>query len=515
MNVYSILKVVSASVSHGRLTLFARIPRPRFNKRRPGNSTSGNCALHSILSFLLRPAILDEEVLTHHLHMRSGSLLRWAHSPTAVALLAFLFIYLGLVRYCSHSFYRDPTSAFFDPTRGYKRHYSLTRQEEAETFIENSSSTSSKTPARNDPQLCIGIATVGRDGEQYVRSTIGSLLDGLTPTERAEIYLVVLIAHTTPNDHPIYAEQWLTNVVDKVLLYNVDQHKTDDLMRWELDKDYRKKAIFDYTYVLQNCHNRGSQWIAMIEDDTLAVKGWYPKAIEALEKADALQPGGAEKDWLYLRLFFTEEFLGWNSEEWPRYLLGSIGVVGMAMMVLLLIRLFLLEKIITNSVLIVICLVWTPACILLYFLAGRLSVQPLSPGVYQMPRFGCCAQGLIFSDRIVPKVISRLALIREGFVDEIIEAWANEGGLIRWVSIPSLLQHIGGHSSKGDDFGSKSKYARSVAEKIWSFGFEMYHDGMSWMKNKSTPLDLPQSNTSWHTIFRTTAALDQWPSIAS
>ena len=406
--------------------------------------------------------------------MRAGSLLRWAHSPAAVAFLAFFFIYLGLVRYCSHVFYRDPTSFFFDPARGYERHYSLTRQEEAEVFVQNSNSTTSRTPARKDPQLCVGVATVGRDEEQYVRSTIGSLLDDLTSTERAEIYLVVLIAHTTPSDHPIYGEQWLMNVVDKVLLYDVDQHKTDDLMTWELEKDYRKKAIFDYTYVLQKCHDRGAQWIAMIEDDTLAVKGWYPKAIEALEKADALQPGTHEKDWLYLRLFFTEEFLGWNSEEWPRYLLGSVGVIGMTTMIMLLIRQFVLEKTLTNSILAVICLVWTPACILLYFLAGRLSMQPLSPGVYQMPKFGCCAQGLVFSDRMAPKVIGRLAQIREGFVDEIIEAWANEAGLIRWVLIPSLLQHIGGHSSKGDDFGSKSKHDRSVAEKIWNFGFEMY-----------------------------------------
>ena len=406
--------------------------------------------------------------------MRAGSLLRWAHPPAAVAFLAFFFIYLGLVRYCSHVFYRDPTSFFFDPARGYERHYSLTRQEEAEVFVQNSNSTTSRTPARKDPQLCVGVATVGRDEEQYVRSTIGSLLDDLTSTERAEIYLVVLIAHTTPSDHPIYGEQWLMNVVDKVLLYDVDQHKTDDLMTWELEKDYRKKAIFDYTYVLQKCHDRGAQWIAMIEDDTLAVKGWYPKAIEALEKADALQPGTHEKDWLYLRLFFTEEFLGWNSEEWPRYLLGSVGVIGMTTMIMLLIRQFVLEKTLTNSILAVICLVWTPACILLYFLAGRLSMQPLSPGVYQMPKFGCCAQGLVFSDRMAPKVIGRLAQIREGFVDEIIEAWAAEAGLIRWVLIPSLLQHIGGHSSKGDDFGSKSKHDRSVAEKIWNFGFEMY-----------------------------------------
>ena len=327
--------------------------------------------------------------------------------------------------------------------------------------------------------MCVGIATIGREGEQYVRSTIGSLLDGLTSLERSDIFLAVLIAHTALHVHPIYNEQWLANAVDKVLLYDVNQQQMTDLISWEKEKDYRKKAIFDYTYVLQRCHDSGAQWIAMIEDDTLAVKGWYSDAIKALERADAMHTAADDKDWLYMRLFFTEEFLGWNSEEWPRYLAGSVGVLGMATLVLLLVRQFALDRIITDTAIAVICLIWIPACILLYFLAGRLSVQPLSPGVYQMPKFGCCAQGLVYSNRMVPKVVARLSQVKEGFVDEIVEAWANEANLVRWVVIPSLLQHIGGHSSKGDDFGSKSKYDRSVAEKIWNFGFEMYHDRIS------------------------------------
>ncbi|KAL6716992.1 hypothetical protein ACLMJK_004906 [Lecanora helva] len=409
--------------------------------------------------------------------MRLGGVLRWARSPAAVALAAFFFLYLGVIQYCSYYFYRDPTSAFFDPTRGYERRYSLARQEEADRLIQSNSSAvpSSKTPRK--PQMCVGIATVGRDEEQYITSMIGSLLEGLSGTERSEVYLAVLIAHTNPDEHPIYGEQWLTDSVDKVLLYDVNQKQKDDLMAWEKEKNYRKKAVFDYTYVLQRCRETGARWIAMIEDDTLAVKGWYPKAIKALETADSLHPTTNEKDWLYMRLFFTEEFLGWNTEEWPRYLAGSVGVAGMVGMVLLLVRQFLFDTVITNAVVAFICLVLTPACIMLYFFAGRLSMQPLHPGVYEMPKFGCCAQGLVFSHRMAPKVVSRLAQVREGFVDEIIEAWANEANLVRWVVIPSLLQHIGGHSSKGDDFGDKSKYDRSVAEKIWNFGFEMYDDG--------------------------------------
>ncbi len=101
---------------------------------------------------------------------------------------------------------------------------------------------------------------------------------------------------------------------------------------------------------------------------------------------------------------------------------------------------------------------------------------PFRPGVHEMPKFGCCAQGLVFSSGMATKTIDHLREAGAGFVDELIEAWANDMGYVRWAVMPSLLQHIGGHSSKGDDLGDQAKWNRSVAEKIWNFGFELYDD---------------------------------------
>ena len=409
--------------------------------------------------------------------MRPGGVLRWLRSrPGASALLAFFLVYLALIRYCSHAYYRDPTSVFFDPARGYEPRYSDERQNDADNFIRNANLTTYVQTPPQDPKMCIGIATVAREQDQYVRRTIGSLIDGLEPSDREQIYLIVLIAHADPDLHPVYGEPWLANVVDNTLLYEVSQARLQSLRDWEANKDYRKKAVFDYAYVLQKCVDAGTRWISMIEDDTLAVEGWFPRAMEALQKADQQHPTTEEMDWLYLRLFYTEEFMGWNAEEWRGYFAASIAVTGMTGMVLLFIRQFIFENTITNGVIAVACLVCTPACILLYFMAGRLSMHPPLPGVYRMPNFGCCAQGLVYSHRMASKVISRLSQMREGYVDQIVEAWANEANLVRWVTIPSLLQHVGASSSKGDDRGSAAKYGRSVAEKIWSFSFEEYGD---------------------------------------
>ena len=409
--------------------------------------------------------------------MRPGGVLRWlGNKPGTSAFIAFIFVYLALLRYCSHAYYRDPTSAFFDPVRGYESRYSAERQNDADNFIRTANLTTYVQTPPQDPKMCIGIATVAREQDQYVRRTIGSLIDGLEPSEREQIFLVVLIAHTDPGTHPIYGESWLTNVADKTLLYDVNQGRLQNLRDWETNKDYRKKAVFDYTYVLQRCVDAETPWITMIEDDTLAVEGWFPRAMEAIQKADEQHSTADAMDWLYLRLFFTEEFLGWNNEEWREYFAVSLAVTGMIGMALLLIRQFIFAKTITNGVITIACLVCAPACISLYFMAGRLSMQPPLPGVYQMPKFGCCAQGLVYSHKMASRVITRLSQVREGYVDQIVEEWANEANLVRWVTIPSLLQHVGASSSKGDDRGSAAKYGRSVAEKIWSFSFEEYSD---------------------------------------
>ena len=406
--------------------------------------------------------------------MRPGGVFHWLRSrPGTSAFLSFVLVYLASIRYCSQASFRDPTSVFFDHARGYEPRYSAERQNDADNFIRDANLTTYVQIEPQDPKMCIGIATVAREQDQYVRRTIGSLIDGLEPSDREQIFLIVLIAHADPDTHPVYGEPWLTNVVDKTLLYDVSQGRLQNLRQWEMDKEYRKKAVFDYTYVLQKCVDAGTRWITMIEDDTLAVDGWFPRTMEAIRKADERHPITEEMDWLYLRLFYTEEFLGWNAEEWPQYLAASVAVTGMTAMALLLIRQFILENVITNAFIAVVCLVCAPACISLYFMAGRLSLHP-PPGVYRMPKFGCCAQGLVYSRRMASKVINRLSQVREGYVDQIVEAWANEANLVRWVTIPSVLQHVGAASSKGDDRGSAAKYGRSVAEKIWSFSFEEY-----------------------------------------
>lgn len=391
------------------------------------------------------------------------------------AFLTFLPLYFLAIIYCGYAFERDPTSAFFDPQYGYERRYSVHRQAQAEAYINASHAKPPRTAPSQPPKLCVGIATVARPGDkQYVRYLIGSLLDGLTEQERRELHLITFIAHTNPIAHPIFEKPWLDAVSDEVMLYNVTQETLGILQEFERSKNFRAKGARDYAYVLERCIGSNAPYVTVFDDDTLAVAGWYPRVMAAIREANAEMPKEQQNGWLYLRLFFTEEFLGWHSEFWHIYLVNSLALFSCTGLILLALRQCGLHGTISNRVVTVVCFVCVPACIILYFLAGRLSLHPLGPGVYKMPKYGCCGQALLYPRDKASVILDRFRQRGIGYPDALVEELANEKDFVRWAVMPSLVQHIGSKSSKGDDFGSGTKQDKSVAEKIWSFGFEDY-----------------------------------------
>ena len=214
----------------------------------------------------------------------------WAcSSPGAVALLIFTSLYLVAVQYCRLNSYRDPTSYFFDPNRAYLPGYSSVRQGEADAYIRAATTAApyrSRGPDSNKT-LCVGIASVAREGARYFRTTVGSVLEGLTEEERESVFLVVFIAHTDPAVHPAFSESWMHNVPDQVLTYDLSPDQLDHIRKLEGDRGlFREKALFDYTYLLKACATVGTPYIAMLEDDVIALDGWYQRTQEALQQVE-------------------------------------------------------------------------------------------------------------------------------------------------------------------------------------------------------------------------------------
>lgn len=387
--------------------------------------------------------------------------------PPITILVCFSILYLFLIQYLRHADYRDPTSYFFDATRAYERIYSAVRLKEADAFIESAGLLPPGPISTQPPVMCVGVATVVRRGDQYVRRTIGSLLDGLTDEERRSIYLNILIGHTEPSKHPISTEKWINTLPNKVLEY-----KKEDVARvqnWEEGGWYRNKTIFDYTYLLNDCYATGARYIAMLEDDTLAVDGWYPRVLEALKNVEQKMERRTGVEWLYLRLFYVEDLFGWNSEYWPTYLFWSF--VTWAIITCSLFasrsRWRFIQPFLSNTAMLVISGVCIPALIGLFFASGRNSIWPLTPGIHEMNRFGCCSQGYVYPRDIVAPLLQKTNLETDWLVDMMVEDIANEEGWVRWATTPALLQHIGTTSSKGWGFDN-------TALHLWNFGFELW-----------------------------------------
>lgn len=377
-----------------------------------------------------------------------------------------------------HKASHDPGSWFFDPARAYTPRYSAVRQQEAEAFIAAASVAPQVRKPGSAPTLCIGIPSAAREGVGYLQNALGSLLSDLTSAERDLIHLTVFVPHTDPAIHPDFDDPWLRSLADLVLLYNSSkpdfEHAADLERQARQDfQIYRQKTLFDYAFLLKSCYDIGCPFIAMVEDDVVALDGWFHRTIAGLKMAQdkTFALGKAMDDFLYLRLFYTEELHGWNSEDWRRYVSFSMGsVLGLCALVWTL-RHFntMARSLITPGLARTICLLIVPWAIVMIFAAGKSTVFPLAPGVVPMNDYGCCAQGLLFPKHKAAGLIGWYRDAGIGFADDLTEQYAAKYKQQRWALVPSVLQHVGAKSSKPGDVAPGSKPSTG---RTWNFAFE-------------------------------------------
>lgn len=405
------------------------------------------------------------------------AILRWHPTGHAFALLAFLLWFIILVFDVRHWGYRDPGSVFFDPERAFERQYSHTREAEAESYIDIISQWGQQVDvkATPNPSLCVGITTVQREwsGDKYFRRLMGSLLAGLTPSERQDIYLLPFIASYDEAMHSSYGEEWLDRSSDRVLTYeNAPDSVRDHVQELEKnDPDFEEKPLFDYSYLLRHAYDLGTPYVVMLEDDTIAADGWYNRTKEAIATLEE-QRARDFNNTLYLRLFYNERLLGWNSEEWPSYIMRIIMLEVLVLATMLLAIFFIpgAASIIGIGTVCTIMLLIMPMFIALYFTAGRLTVAPPSAGLSRMDNYGCCSQALVFPRDQIPPLIEFFEREGSGQIDELIEIYANENGLARYALTPSMFAHVGSRSSKETFL---SAWGRSNTQNIWNFSFEL------------------------------------------
>ncbi|EWY82730.1 hypothetical protein FOYG_14826 [Fusarium oxysporum NRRL 32931] len=401
------------------------------------------------------------------------------------ASLASLWVFLFQI--CRLYTFSDPSSFFYDSRRAYETRYSDIRQRQADELLDIAehfpeeelaklplfNNIANTIPRDSEKRICVGIPSVTRERQQFLPRAVASLVQGLSLEQRQAIHIVVLLADDDPTSHPAFGKRWLGRLVDEILLYG-NSSITDASDRYrsvasdhshELSRNDRVHR--DYATLMAACREQRAEYFALVEDDIIAAHNWLGRLSTALVKLERAEDA---KNWLYLRLFYSETYMGWNAEEWPTYLVNSISVYCIALaFCLLVVAIDTRRRSQTFHPKSTIWALphltfWTVSFIFLYFLAGRLAVNPYPNGVHEMPNYGCCAQGLVIPRQHLDTLGAALSTASDAIAgDSLIEYFADSHHLKKYAITPSVLQHVGRMGSS--DVGG----ARKVT---WNFSFE-------------------------------------------
>ncbi|PFH56353.1 hypothetical protein XA68_16695 [Ophiocordyceps unilateralis] len=338
--------------------------------------------------------------------------------------------------------------------------------------------------------LCVGIPSINRTSESFLAYTVATLTDKLTAEDRASIRLVVLVADRWPQRHLAYGQPWLARIADEVLVYGDGESsgENDDVYRTVPYNVYKEgpgrgtgrveNMRLDHSVLVETCRDYGSPYFALIEDDVVASADWFAKLKKGLDYIES-RSSKSKKDWIYLRLFYSEIFMGWNKEEWLSYSQNVLMVYAVVLLAFLA-RTVRRKRLNCKSVvggstrflalfMALVLGLWLPASITLYFVAGRVSTSRINPFTWswhparEMANYGCCAQGLVFPRRHLEGVLALLRRPPYAFAgDQMVEDYARDHGLAKWALEPSVLQHVGLRESSAGDRRAE----------VWNFSFE-------------------------------------------
>ncbi|ORX89455.1 hypothetical protein K493DRAFT_318683 [Basidiobolus meristosporus CBS 931.73] len=322
----------------------------------------------------------------------------------SVLLLVFPLVFLYLFSFLAVSYlYADVSFSSFGPkqlnwSRGPRR------VQEAEQYIQN-------LPPRNTPpvfetnphglDVCIGILP-SNHSQDFLKSTeitVGSLFDTFNAEDRSRIHVTLFLPKTESNAH-LEATKGYSHLVNSVLVYPEQGYqKIVRLENWAepvngLEYNRNTKEIFEYAHILQYCDAKRPMYTLILRD-VVATRDWFRQLELALASVNY------RDDWLYMRMFYSEELLGFHLRDslWVlMYIAASV------LLFRWLLNSFLPEYVdyhtfLTISLVLLICLIpWS---------IGRQNIFPVSTGASELPN-GCCTEAVVYNQNHIPALLSSL-----------------------------------------------------------------------------------------------------------
>ncbi|EME41278.1 hypothetical protein DOTSEDRAFT_97617, partial [Dothistroma septosporum NZE10] len=372
-------------------------------------------------------------------------------------------LYLAALFYYHNAAYNDPGSLFFNPAIAYTRHYSELRRQQAEEYMNAALSPISPRLHANPafvPELCIGIASTTQDPARNIDFAIGSILEGLSTSERERLHIAMLVDGVGPPANVALLPPWLSNLVDEVLIDDgISSHDKQD------------GVLNHFYHLLEACQRTQAPYTSIFSQNIIAMDGWLHRTLTALDvlESKTTSDGRTPEDFLYLSLFYSESSLGWRWGNFTSYLLGStVFFIVVASSIFTLRRCYPSSKAhLTPKFITAVLVICAPLIIALYFAAGRVTMLPPEQGVSKETPGSRYSQGLVLPQEEVEKLLEWQKTHMAASVVDLFDQIADERGETGWVLRPAVIQHIGPRHKNSEPWSQES-----TADRVFNFAFE-------------------------------------------
>ncbi|PRP76062.1 hypothetical protein PROFUN_01778 [Planoprotostelium fungivorum] len=332
--------------------------------------------------------------------------------------------------------------------------------------------------------LCIGIVTVDRRPQRYLLETVASVIRGVDSEIADRVTIFVLNTMINEADHP--DALYLSPLVPVLHRSHIPQL----VPKGHEDSGWYKKETIDYVTSLNVCQKL-SRYTLILEDDVLVtshlVQKLFERALDPLERGQSTtQSGLFNEPWLFVRLFYTNYWSGWATEDiftfpFLFFTLGSIFT---------LIVLFFLWPSGRDFVGFVKAerkmafILWMSlslfSAVCLYSVGKQNIMSNFRTGLWP---FGSHAftVGMVFSnDRMEGMSRYLLENYQEVPVDILIGRYAGQEHLRMLLLVPNLVQHIGAYSSNRDKVQGFRHFLDDSYFEYLSERFEMAEIPNTW-----------------------------------
>ncbi|XP_051276808.1 alpha-1,3-mannosyl-glycoprotein 4-beta-N-acetylglucosaminyltransferase B-like isoform X1 [Dicentrarchus labrax] len=166
---------------------------------------------------------------------------------------------------------------------------------------------------RRGVSMVMGIPTVKRDKQNYLVSTLSSLLYSLTSAQRQDLLIIVFVAETDPDyvgsigetirkNFPKEVQSGLMEVVSPSQYYYPDFTSLRETFGDSKDRvKWRTKQNLDFSFLMLYAQDKGTYYV-QLEDDIVAKAGYY-------NDMKTFTTQEASKEWLFLE-FSQLGFIG-------------------------------------------------------------------------------------------------------------------------------------------------------------------------------------------------------------